>query len=105
MSNRVTYGREGIIRILRDLNEIVPSFARIGSLASDTPPDEVARIVKDFMADWDVRGKLAAARDYLAEQFDRDDLQKILKDVPRWQDTARKPPEGWSAPKQAEDEE
>jgi hypothetical protein len=98
MGSPVTYDREGIIRILRDLNEIVPSFARIGSLASDTPPDVIARIVNDFMTDWDVRRKLAAARAYLATQFDRDELESLLADVPRWSDSARKPPEEPSAP-------
>ena len=94
MSNRVTYIREGIIQILRSLNEIVPSFARIGSLAPDTQPDAVARIVSDFITDWNVRQKLAAARDFLAAQLDREELAKLMEDVPHWSDSARKPPNG-----------
>jgi hypothetical protein len=99
MSDTVTYDREVILRILRDLETIVPSLDRIGSLASDTPPDAIARILDDFITDWDVSRKLAAARRYLSDQFDYDEYEKLMEDVPHWRDSARKPPDELPPPK------
>ena len=99
MSGSVTYDREDIIRILKDLEMIVPSLDRIGSLVSDTPPEVIARILDDFVTDWDVAQRLAAARRSLWKPFDDDELEKLLEDVPHWRDSARKPPDDWPAPK------
>lgn len=94
MSDSVNYDRDGILRILKDLEMIVPSLDRIGSMASDTPPEAIARILDDFITDWDVSRKLAAARRYLSEPFDHDELEKVMDDVPHWRSTSREPPGG-----------
>jgi hypothetical protein len=92
MSDSVTYDREGILRILKDLEMMVTSLDRIGALASETPPDAFARILDDFTLDWDMSRKLAGARSYLSEPFDYDELEKLMEDVGSWRLSAPKPP-------------
>jgi hypothetical protein len=101
---RLSYSRDEIISILRDLNMIVPSLARPGSAAHvDTERD--AAHVRDFVDQWQVAPRLARIRHILSEPFpmtlgndDMDELERLMQDVPHWTESHPDPPPTWQEP-------
>ena len=92
---KVTYKREDIINILRDLNMIVVSLDRIGAEYSIHPDrksdEELNTLLADFIFEWNVPKKIANARKILDEAFSRelgeddmDELEREFQDLQYW---------------------
>lgn len=92
MNKRVDYDKTKVIQVLRWLEEIVPSFDRIGSCAAETTPFVLAQMTNDFIKDWEVFRKLLEARRILAEPFSKDEQEDMMAGVPYWRLDARLPP-------------
>jgi hypothetical protein len=95
MADKVTLDREALIMALRQLEIIVPSLARMGSLGTEVTRDEHARILSAFFDDWDVGPRLAKVRRILSEAFEYGEYENLFEDVPVWRDAQRKPPPDW----------
>ena len=99
----VTYKRRDIINILRDLNLIVVSIDRIGSVEAELrekgkPENEGIALLSDFFQDWGVFRKLASARMILGDAFSRelgddemDELEREFQDLQYWSVSEPKP--------------
>jgi hypothetical protein len=100
----LSYSRDDIISILRDLNMIVSSLDRLGSSASvDTEHD--ATRVRDFVDQWQVLPRLARIRGLLSEPFPTtlgddkmEELERLMQDVPHWTESHPDPPPTWQEP-------
>ena len=92
---KVTYKKSDIIKILRDLNILVVSLDRIGSVySSRKSDDEYDTLSSSFLTEWDVTRKLARARKVLEKAFSQklgddemdelDELEKEFQDLQYW---------------------
>lgn len=95
----VSYPKETIVDLLRDLNVLVVSTDRIGSTWHDRQSDEEynAKFVK-FFDDFQFFKKLANARARLSEPFSyeagedgMDDLERRMQDLDYWSEDEVKP--------------
>lgn len=88
----VTYDKEKIIQILRDLNILVVSTDRIGSVWADTvSDDEYNAIFLKFFDDFEFFKKLASARRVLQDAFSDEvgedgmgELERRFQDLEYW---------------------
>jgi hypothetical protein len=101
---RRSYSREDIIRILRDLEMMVPSLDRLGTSAAFDREHDAAQ-VRDFVDQWQVMPRLARIRHILSEPFpmtlgndDMDELERLMQDVPHWTESHPDPPPTWQEP-------
>jgi hypothetical protein len=97
---QVAYAKGEIIHILRDFEAIVVSLDHIGSATASTGRAEQDQILADFIRDWAVFRRLAAARKFLSAPFPdalgddgMDELERAMQDVPCWELGARLPSE------------
>jgi hypothetical protein len=97
----MSHSREDIISILRDLEMIVPSLDRLGTAAAFDPEHDAAR-VRDFIDQWQVTQRLAKIRGLLSEPFpltlgadNKDELERLMEDVPHWTESRPDPPLSW----------
>lgn len=95
----VTFCREDVVRILRDLEVLVVSLDHIEAAARDVGDEEEARYLRDFVEQWRVLEKLANMRAVLSDAFSRtpgDDLmgelERKVHDVSVWTSTETRPP-------------
>ncbi|MDM8525552.1 hypothetical protein QUF80_19455 [Desulfococcaceae bacterium HSG8] len=89
MSDRkFVFDRKDLVGILRDLNLIVVSLDRIGSVYNDLDEDEHNALLADFITDRDVFRKLASMRSVLSEPFsgepDSDEMEKEMENLEYW---------------------
>ena len=91
MKQEVTYKTEDIVEILRHIQEIVVSLARLGSAASDMSEEEWRNAVTEFILNHDVANKLSSARRVLSSQFDDEaknkdvsELEKLMENIEYW---------------------
>jgi len=89
--DRLEYDRAAIVGVLRDLNQIVVSLARIGSASAQMTKPEFDTALAAFVFDWDVTQKLAHARAVLSEPFshelgpdDMEELEREMEGVSYW---------------------
>lgn len=94
--NRVAYPREGIIAILRTLEELVVSLDRIGSEASEMSAAEFNAAMTNFIVGHDISRKAATARQILSEPFatrvgpdDSDELERAFRGIRFWRGNVR----------------
>lgn len=88
----VTYEKEKIIQVLRDLNVLVVSTDRIGSVWADSVTDEQYNaIFLKFFDDFQFSRKLASARRILEDAFSdevgedgMDELERRFQDLEYW---------------------
>ncbi|HEX6279365.1 MAG TPA: hypothetical protein VFZ49_05050 [Pyrinomonadaceae bacterium] len=88
----VIYDKEKIIQVLRDLEVLVVSTDRIGSVWADgVSDDEYKTIFLKFFDDFGFFRKLASARRVLAEAFSdavgedgMDELERRFQDLEFW---------------------
>ncbi len=97
--SKVAYVKRDIVRILRDINSIVVSLDRIGSVSASIEPEEHDKMLADFVRTWEVFHKLAEARSVLSQAFSQelgddemDELERAMEGVPYWSLTSRYPP-------------
>ena len=97
-SDKVEYDRDVVVDILRDLEQIVVSLARIGSAEHGLSKRESDALVSDFVTEWNVTSKLANARAALGDAFSRepgadglDELERELAETVIWSATAPSP--------------
>jgi hypothetical protein len=98
--DKVSYSKADIVRILRDLNMIVVSLDRIGSASNDGDHATESQWTNEFINDWQVAPRLAEARAILSDAFsydlgpdDKDELERLMGEIPKWSSTNRKPPQ------------
>lgn len=89
-SKSVPIDRRKLIAVLRDLEMIVCSLARLGSafskpIGSSLAPSSTELLALDeFFKAWSVGPRLLNARRVLSEPIDYDDLVALMSDVPVW---------------------
>ena len=95
----ITYDRSDILVVLRHLNTIVGSAARIGSANANLSEEEGNRITIEFLRDWSVFVRLAECRAILSDRFSRelgpddmDELEREMVGFPHWSVSHPKPP-------------
>jgi len=93
--HKVCYGKDVMIKILRDLEVMVVSLHRIGSEPFDKEggKEEYSRVTTEFIDEWEVTQKLARIRRVLQEQFSdeldehgTDELERNFADLKFWPD-------------------
>lgn len=95
----VSYSKEDIVDLLRDLNLLVVSTDRIGSAWSDrTSDEEYNAMFVQFFVDFGFFRKLADARTTLSSAFSTetgedgmDELERLMRDLKYWQEPFSKP--------------
>ena len=99
-SEAIQFPRSTIVHVLRDVEMLVVSSDRVGSSIAELSIEEQNRVLRAFVDDWNVFGRLSRIREILGDAFSRevgddgmDELERELQDVPFWRDHARKPPQ------------
>ena len=94
--DRLDYDRDAVLSVLRDLDQVVVSLDRIGSVTADQSEAERDAALAAFVREWEVFRKLAQARQILSEPFSgelgpdsADELERELADVIYWSGTGR----------------
>ncbi len=97
MSDTVSYDRSTIVGVFRDLEELVVSLDRIGSHVAleGLSPIEDARVLREFVDQWQLFRKLSHARSVLGDAFSRDPGPDGMDELERECETCR----FWSAPR------
>jgi hypothetical protein len=98
-TQKVSYRRDDIVRVLRDLNLIVVSLDKLGSASVGEDEITVLRWTDRFLNEWGVGPRLSAAREVLSGAFsysldaeESSELERLMADVPYWRYEAQKPP-------------
>lgn len=100
---KVTYKRQNIIDVLKDLNIIVVSLDRLGSEYSINPDrksdEELNALLANFIFEWKVTEKIAKARKVLDGAFarkldesDMDELEREFQNLQYWSSNNPSPP-------------
>lgn len=85
---KFAFDKKDLVSVLRDLNLIVVSLDRIGSLGTELGEDEQNALLANFITDRNVFRKLASMRSVLSEPFsdepDSDELEREMEDLKYW---------------------
>jgi hypothetical protein len=91
--------RRDLIAALRQIEMVVVSLDHIGSATADASDTEQALVLRRFMIEWGVFGRLAEARALLGDYFSREpghddmeELERELHDVRCWSASDQRPP-------------
>jgi hypothetical protein len=97
--DEIVVQRRDLVTALRQLEMVVVSLDHLGSATADASEVEQALVLRKFIIEWGVFGRLAEARAMLGEYFSRelgpDDLEESereLHDVRYWSASNQNPP-------------
>ena len=97
--DEIVVQRRVLITALRQLEMVVVSLDHVGSATAGASEIEQALVLRKFIIEWGVFGRLAEARALLGDYFSRepgpDDLEELereLQDVRYWSASSQTPP-------------
>lgn len=97
--DKIVVQRRDLITALRHLEMVVVSLDHVGSATADATDVEQGLVLRKFMIEWSVFGRLAEVRALLGDYFSRepgpddiDELERELYDVRCWSASNQTPP-------------
>jgi len=92
MAGKIVMDRDACVDALRELDVVVVSLDRIGSISNECSDDEFRKLIADFVVDWSVGPRLAQVRRVLSALLSEEELDSLV-DVEAWTPTKTKPSE------------